>query len=235
MVMQWPWLRIVARWASSTSAAVRLPRRNSSSKRQVSVPAPTSRPRKFPGSIGPPETMMVGRSTLAAPMSCAGVVLSQPESSTTPSSGLARRVSSTSIDIKLRKSIAVGRISCSPRDIVGNSRGTPPACHTPRLTNSARCRRWTLQGASSDQLLHTPMTGRPSSSAASIPSICMLPRCALPGRPSARNHPWLRRPDTCRSVCSGSAVTAGSPRRSPHMTFGLVEPTTERLARLGPR
>ena len=40
---------------------------------------------------------MVGRSTLAAPISSDGVVLSQPTSSTTPSSGLARIDSSTSM------------------------------------------------------------------------------------------------------------------------------------------
>ena len=37
-----------------------------------------SLPRYLPESIGPPETPMVGRSTLAAPISSAGVVLSQP-------------------------------------------------------------------------------------------------------------------------------------------------------------
>ena len=47
--------------------------------------------------------------TLAAPISRAGVVLSQPISSTTPSSGLARIDSSTSMAARLRNSIAVGR------------------------------------------------------------------------------------------------------------------------------
>jgi hypothetical protein len=73
----------------------------------------------------------------AAPISIAGVVLSHPESSTAASSGYARRHSSTSIAIRLRKSIVVGFISTSPSEMVGNSTGKPPALHTPRLTASA--------------------------------------------------------------------------------------------------
>ncbi len=45
---------------------------------------------------GRPETRMVGRSQLAAPISSEGVVLSQPASSTTASIGLPRMLSSTS-------------------------------------------------------------------------------------------------------------------------------------------
>ena len=52
---------------------------------------------------------MVGTSQLAAPISSAGVVLSQPTSSTTPSIGLPRIASSTSMLARLRNSIAVGR------------------------------------------------------------------------------------------------------------------------------
>ncbi len=58
--------------------------------------------------------------------------------------------------------MAVGRISVSPSEIVGNSSGKPPACHTPRATASATSRRCALHGVSSDQLLAMPMTGRPS-------------------------------------------------------------------------
>ena len=64
-------------------------------------------------------------------MSSAGVVLSQPISSTTPSSGWARIASSTSIAARLRNSIAVGRIVTSPREETGNSNGKPPASSTP--------------------------------------------------------------------------------------------------------
>ena len=48
--------------------------------------------------------------TLAAPISSAGVVLSQPTSSTTPSIGLPRIDSSTSMLARLRNSMAVGRM-----------------------------------------------------------------------------------------------------------------------------
>ena len=128
-----------------------------------------SQPRHLPFSIGPPVTMMVGRSTLAAPMSCAGVVLSQPERSTTPSTGLARMDSSASMLMRLRNSIAVGRMSVSPSDIVGNSSGKPPPSHTPRLTASATRRRCALHGVSSDQLLQIPITGRPSNTSPGSP------------------------------------------------------------------
>ena len=84
---------------------------------------------------------MAGMSALAAPISCAGVVLSQPHSSTTPSSGLARIDSSTSIAIRLRNSMVVGRMNISPSEMVGNSSGNPPAAHTPRFTASATSRR----------------------------------------------------------------------------------------------
>ena len=92
-------------------------------------------------------------------MSCAGVVLSQPHSSTTASSGLARMDSSTSIAIRLRKSMVVGRMNISPSEMVGNSSGNPPAASTPRLTASATMRRCALQLFSSLQELQMPMTG----------------------------------------------------------------------------
>jgi hypothetical protein len=81
--------------------------------------------------------MIAGTSAEAAPMSMAGVVLSHPDSSTTASSGYARMHSSTSMDMRLRKSMVVGFMSTSPSEIVGNSRGKPPALHTPRFTASA--------------------------------------------------------------------------------------------------
>ena len=54
------------------------------------------------GSAGPPVSAIAGTSALAAPISCAGTVLSQPPSSTTASSGYERIDSSTSIDMRLR-------------------------------------------------------------------------------------------------------------------------------------
>ena len=89
--------------------------------------------------------MMQGTSALAAPISAAGPLLSQPASSTTASSGFERIVSSTSIDARLRYIIAAGFWSASPGVITGNSSGRPPACKTPRFTAVARPRRCTLQ------------------------------------------------------------------------------------------
>ena len=77
--------------------------------------------------MGPPETTSAGRSQLAAPITSDGVVLSQPHSSTTPSMGLPRMDSSTSMLARLRNNIAVGRMLVSPSDITGNSSGNPPA------------------------------------------------------------------------------------------------------------
>ena len=93
----------------------------------TAVPDPMSRPASLPLSIGPPLTTIAGTSQLAAPIISAGVVLSQPTSSTTASIGLPRIASSTSIAARLRVSIAVGRRFDSPFENTGNSTGKPPA------------------------------------------------------------------------------------------------------------
>src|SRR5262245_10740541 len=133
-------------------------------------------------------------SALAAPRIAAGFVLSQPVSSTTPSSGYARMDSSTSIAIRLRYSIVVGFISDSPRDITGNSTGNPPACSTPRLTDSASPRRWMLQFTSSDHELQIPITGRPRNVSSVTPVDLSQDRCRKPSRSLRSNHSSLRRP-----------------------------------------
>ncbi len=51
------------------------------------MPEPERWPFHQPSSIGPPFSAMAGMSTVAAPISMAGVVLSQPVVSTTASSG----------------------------------------------------------------------------------------------------------------------------------------------------
>jgi hypothetical protein len=51
------------------------------------VPDPVRSPRNQPLSIGPTESAIAGRSTVAAAIRSAGVVLSQPIVSTTPSIG----------------------------------------------------------------------------------------------------------------------------------------------------
>ena len=102
IVMQCPLLRAMhpsAMWNSSSDIS---PALSSASKRHTCVPEPTSWPRYLPFSMGPPVTMTAGRSTLAAAIKSPGVVLSQPDSRTRPSSGLARNSSSASMDSRLR-------------------------------------------------------------------------------------------------------------------------------------
>ena len=161
MVLQWPALRAPQTSASVRSAAVNSPLSILALTCQLKVPEPISPPRNLPFSIGPPDTTSVGRPTLQAPIKSDGVVLSQPVISTTPSSGLARSDSSTSMLARLRNSMVVGFMMVSPSDMTGNSIGTPPASRMPRLTFSASSRRWPLQGVSSLQVLQMPMTGLP--------------------------------------------------------------------------
>ena len=127
MVMQWPFERCMQLSAEVNSSIVISPARTISDIFHTPVPEPMSWPRNLPLSIGPPDKPMVGRSQLAAPISSEGVVLSQPISRTTPSIGLPRIDSSTSMLARLRNSIAVGRSCVSPSDITGNSSGKPPA------------------------------------------------------------------------------------------------------------
>ncbi len=102
ITMQWPCERCMQLSASWNSSCVILPARKSSESDQVLVPEPMRSPLYQPESIGPPDTPMVGRSQLEAPMRSDGVVLSQPISSTTPSIGLPRIDSSTSMLARLR-------------------------------------------------------------------------------------------------------------------------------------
>ena len=102
IVMQWPCERCMSASASWNSVSVIWPERSCSLIEMTFVPEPIALPQWMPRSIGPPETPIVGMSTLAAPISNEGVVLSHPISSTTPSSGFARIDSSTSIDARLR-------------------------------------------------------------------------------------------------------------------------------------
>src|SRR5205807_9085374 len=90
--------------------------------------------------------------------------------------------SSTSMAIKFRKSMVVGFINTSPREMVGNSRGKPPALHTPRLTASATCLRCALQLVSSDHELAMPITGRPSKTRSLNPSVLSHERWTKPSR-----------------------------------------------------
>ena len=174
MTVQCPALLEMQPSTSAHCSSPIFPARRSSKSRRPSVPEPRGWPCQRPESIGPPVTMIDGIPAEAAPISWAGVVLSQPHSRTTPSIGFAVIDSSTSIDMRLRKSIVVGFMNISPSEMVGNSKGTPPAAQTPRLTASATSRRCALQFVSSDHELQIPMTGRPSK--------------AVSPRPSERSH-----------------------------------------------
>src|SRR5689334_21581944 len=70
--------------ASMNCSRLMTPALTSSLNFQTSVPEPMSCPQYLPFSIGPPDTTIAGTSQLAAPITSDGVVLSQPQSSTTP-------------------------------------------------------------------------------------------------------------------------------------------------------
>ena len=98
-------------------------------------------------------------------MSSAGTVLSQPPSRTTPSTGLARNISSICIAARFRQSIAVGRTRVSPSPITGSSRGMPPASWMPFATERATSPRCMLQGTRSLAVFAIAMWGRAPSKA----------------------------------------------------------------------
>ena len=87
IVLQWPTEGADEVTASMNSSAVMRPAACSSRAFQATVPEPARWPRHQPLSIGPPERTIAGMFTVAAAMMQAGVVLSQPVVSTTPSSG----------------------------------------------------------------------------------------------------------------------------------------------------
>ena len=124
------------------------------------------------------------RSAEAAPISCAGTVLSQPPISTTASIGCARIISSTSIAIRLRNIMLVGLRKTSPSEIVGKSSGKPPAARTPRFTAS------TSSGMYRWQLLKP------------------LGDCAMPDHGLARAAPRIA-PSIARTSAAGSARNRG--------------------------
>ncbi len=136
MVLQCPLLLIIEDSLLRNSRSLRVPARTSSLSLQTSVPQPSATPWNVPVFIGPPGTTIAGRSTDAAAMSSDGIVLSHPPSSTTPSIGFARSISSVAMAAMLRQSIAVGRTWVSPSETTGRLRGMPPASEMPALTDS---------------------------------------------------------------------------------------------------
>ena len=102
IVLQVPGLRVIRPSSSIQSCAVMRPSRSSSQYFFVCVPAPVFVPRHSPVDIGPAGQKIAGRSMLIAPISRPGVVLSQPPSSTAPSTGCERSSSSVSSASRLR-------------------------------------------------------------------------------------------------------------------------------------
>ncbi len=160
---------------------------------------------------------MEGRSQDAAPMTRAGVVLSQPAISTTPSIGLPRIDSSTSMEARLRKSMAVGRRLDSPQEKTGNSSGSPPASSTPALICSTSPRKCALQGVNSEKVLQMPITGRPSKASSGRPLFFIQLR-------------WMKASLPCppNQCCERRFVTLPTPvsvhRACGHLTAPMVRP-----------
>ena len=109
IVLQCPRLLIIDCSDLRKSSSLIFPARNSSLNFQTSVPQPKGFPLNVPVSIGPPGTTIAGKSTEAAAINSAGIVLSQPPSKTTPSIGFALSNSSVAMADMLRHNIAVGR------------------------------------------------------------------------------------------------------------------------------
>jgi len=144
------------------SVALSPPARYFAQKRRQSVQAPSRSPWYAIGIIGPASSCTAGTSAEAAPISCAGTVLSQPPTSTTASIGWARIISSTSMDMRLRNIMLVGDRNTSPSEIVGKSSGRPPAATTPRLTASISSGKWRWQLLNPLADWAMPTTGRAS-------------------------------------------------------------------------
>ena len=131
---------------TSISSSSIVPARWAAHNLRQSVQAPNSSPLWWPTSIGPVISMMAGTSALAAAISWAGTVLSQPPISTMESIGWARIISSVSIAIRLRRNIEVGLEKLSWIEMVGKAIGKPPASITPRFTASISCGTLPWQG-----------------------------------------------------------------------------------------
>ena len=118
--------------ARSSRASSMSPARRDAHSRRQSVHAPSRSPSSWPASIGPTGATIAGMFALTAPMICAGIVLSQPPTSTTASSGSARSISSVSIARRFLRMRLDGYANDSCSEMVGNVNGSPPAIVTPR-------------------------------------------------------------------------------------------------------
>ncbi len=143
-------------------------------------------------------------SALIAPISAPGTLLSQLASTTSPSSGLARTISSISMASRLRYSIALGFIRSSPSEIVPNSAPTPPASSIPALTSTARSRSGRLQGFRSLAEFAMPITGRSAAWLTARPALASATRCSSATSSSPASQARLRRRDGRHEAGSGT-------------------------------
>ena len=153
---------------SSSSISLALSRGRPTPQAQVSASRSVmmkSFPRKRPESMGPPGTMMAGRSSRAAARRCPGTFLSQLLIRTNPSKLWIWAQVSTSAAMTSRVGVSY-RMPPDPTSTghwanPPNSTGVPPACQIPAFTASVTALRWMCPGLVSLQVLWTPMRGQP--------------------------------------------------------------------------
>ena len=163
----------------------------------ISRSAPVAGSAAWPGSMGPPVTKIVGRSSRAAAISIPGTILSHEQSITMPSKRLASTISSTDAAITSRS----GRIECIPLPwampshgaTVLNSAAAPPASRTPSFTHAASSRRWKWPGSTSLHELTIPISGFSKSSSPN-PIERYNARGYAPATPSNTPRPRMRSP-----------------------------------------
>src|SRR5712672_2590655 len=168
----------------------------------------------------PTGSTIAGMSAETAPISSAGMVLSQPPIRTTESSGSALTISSTSIDIRLRSSIELGNEKASCSEMVGNTKGRPPASRTPRAIASATCGAVLWQGLKSEAVERMPTIGRSSASSVK-PAPLRKPRRRNSANSSSpywarrdRNPFFIMNPDRTQLAAAGCVARENSGRHS---------------------
>src|SRR3989338_1056745 len=142
-------------------------------------------------------------------MTVPGIVLSQPDSATTPSNRWPRTTSSieSAITSRLMSDAfmpAVPIETPSETAMVLNSIGVPPAARTPRFTCPASRRRCTLHGITSIQVLAIAMSGR-RRSASRRPSAFSMARLGARSGPSSRTRLSRRRSWVMRGLYQNGA------------------------------
>ena len=181
----------IARSIRSTSSRLILPARQAPTASKASMIV-TSWPSTWPGMIEPAYRKTEARSSRAAAIIMPGSDLSQPASSTDPSSRSAIITVSTESAITSRETSE----KCMPSwpieipsetEMVPNSSGYPPAACTPFFTALASRSSERLQGVISFQLEATPIWGLAKSSSC-MPTARSIPRAAAFSSPSVTSR-----------------------------------------------